>query len=422
VEQDGECAGQDRPDALTLRILHTSDWHAGKAWKGQSRLEELAAVLDDLAAAVEREAIDLVLMTGDVFDVSSPSAEAERLVFRFFRRVGQAGVPSVVIAGNHDSPARVEAWAQLAELALVTACGVVKPHDQGGCVRISNRSGEQAIVAMLPFVGPSQLLSAQELGAAGDEAEWTYARQMQRLVADISRGFRPDAVNLLLAHTHLEGALVGTSERRVHVAEQWAATVEMLPATAQYVALGHIHRSQAIAAAPVPTWYAGAPMQLDFGEEGEAKSYNLVEAHPGQPARVTPRPYVGARPLRTVTVPVSMFDGDWNRAETPFLFVEEPHVDVSERPHLRVIVDCTSGTVDPDINRKVRAVIPGVVSVDLLRPRPVPGATQPVLQGMFAPRDLYAAFLHQQGQVGSEAMLGAFDALYQASLVGEDDA
>jgi hypothetical protein len=97
-------------------------------------------------------------------------------------------------------------------------------------------------------------------------------------------------------------------------------------------------------------------------------------------------------------------------------------VDVSERPHLRVIVDCTAGTVDPDINRKVRGLIPGVVSVDLLRPRPVPGETQPVLQGMFAPRDLYAAYLRHEGQTGTEAMLGAFDALYQASSVGEDEA
>ena len=406
-----------------MRILHTSDWHAGKAWKGQSRLLELEAVLDDLAAAVDRERIDLVLMTGDVFDVASPSPEAERLVFRFFRRVGQLDVPSVVIAGNHDSPARVEAWAQLAELAQVTACGVVKPHDQGGCATLHTRSGEQAVVAMLPFVGPSQFLSAQELGVAGGEATGAYAQHMQRLVADVTRGFRGDTVNLLMSHTHMEGAVVGTSERRVHVAEAWAATVDMLPTAAHYVALGHIHRNQAIAAAPVPTWYAGAPMQLDFGEEGELKSYNIVEVHPDARARVTSRPYVGARPLRTVTVPASMFDVDsLASASAPSLFFDEPQVDVSERPHLRVIVDCTAGTVDPDINRKVRAVIPGVVSVDLLRPRALPGETQPVLQGMFAPRDLYAAYLHQQGQTGTEPMLGAFDALYQASLVGEDEA
>ncbi len=403
-------------------LLHTSDWHAGKAWKGRSRLDELAAVLDDLALAVERERVDIVLMTGDVFDSTSPSAEAERLVFRFFRRVGQLDVPSVVIAGNHDSPARVEAWAQLAELARVTACGVVKPHDEGGSVVIRTRSGEQAIVGMIPFVGASQVLSAEQLGAADVELSSTYARQMARLFEESSQAFRADAVNLLLAHTHVHGAVVGSSERRVHVAEEWAASPARLPAMASYVALGHIHRHQAIAAAPVPTWYAGAPMQLDFGEEGEPKYWNLVEAHPGEPVSVTPRPYVGARPLRTVRVPASMFErpiGDDGASGSLF---DEPVVDAADRPHLRVVVDCTGAAVAPDINRQVRAAIPGVVSVDLIRPRPDPAERQPTLQGMFAPRDLYAAYLRQQGEPGGDAILDAFEELYEAARTDEDEA
>ncbi len=259
-------------------------------------------MLDDLASVIERERIDLVLMTGDVFDTPSPPADAERLVFGFFRRIGRLDIPSVVIAGNHDSPARVEAWGQLAELARVTTCGLPKPFDQGGCVRIPTASGETAIVAMIPFVAPSRFVSAQALGAAPEQASSTYAGKMQELVAHVSQGFADETVNLLMAHTHLEGAVVGRSERRLHFGEDWAASPTVLPARAHYVALGHIHRHQRIVAAPAPTWYAGAPMQLDFGEEGEPKYYNVIDARPRQAARVEPRPYVGARPLRTVTV------------------------------------------------------------------------------------------------------------------------
>ena len=418
-----------------MRFLHTSDWHAGKAWKGQSRLDELEVVLDDLASVVERERVDLVLMTGDVFDTSSPSAEAERLVFRFFRRVGQLRVPSVVIAGNHDSPARVEAWAQLAELAQVTACGVVKPHDQGGCVTLDMASGERVVVGMVPFVGPSQFLSAEELGASPDDAGARYARRMERLVTGISAGFRADAVNILMAHTHLQGAAVGTSERRVHVAEAWAADPGMLPPTAQYVALGHIHRHQQIVGAPVPTWYAGAPMQLDFGEEGEPKAWNLVDAQPGRPAHVEPRPYAGARPLRTVTVTAAelirvgtrlRIASPGDAAAPPADLFAVPIVDVSDHPHLRVIVDCTAGAVDPDINRRVRAAIPGVVSVDILRRGPSedesatrPAGPDPGRGGTLAPRALYALFLDQHGATVDDATLAAFDALYEDALASE---
>ncbi|BCS35953.1 nuclease SbcCD subunit D [Luteitalea sp. TBR-22] len=391
-----------------MRILHTSDWHAGKAWKGQSRLDELAAVLDDLADVVERERIDLVLMTGDVFDTPSPPAEAERIVFGFFRRIGRLDVPSVLIAGNHDSPARVEAWAQLAELARVTARGVVRHRDQGGRVAIETASGEAALVAMIPFVSAAQVLSAEELGAAPDAAMSTYAARMQQYVSHMCAGFGGTTVNLLLAHTHLDGAVVGKSERRMHVGDDWAAQPQVLPSTAHYVALGHIHRHQCIEAAPAPTWYAGAPMQLDFGEEGEAKAYNVIDARPGQPARVEARPYVGARPLRTIVIPGTV----------PVV----ADVDLTGQPHLRVVVDAALGPVDPDINRRVRDAFPGVVSVELRRAEPGQDAPVAPRPGTVSPRELYQAYVQQSGGTSTEATLAAFDALYAAALREEEPA
>src|SRR5690349_3151394 len=98
-----------------MRIVHTSDWHAGRMWKSIRRLDELEAVLDGMADYLAREQIDLLLMSGDVFDNGAPVAEAERLVFRFLRRVGEIGLRTVLIAGNHDSPARLQAWGGLAE-------------------------------------------------------------------------------------------------------------------------------------------------------------------------------------------------------------------------------------------------------------------------------------------------------------------
>lgn len=400
-----------------MKILHTSDWHAGKAWRGQPRLDELAAVLDDLAAAIERERVDLVLMTGDVFDTPSPSADAERLVFGFFRRIGRLAIPSVVIAGNHDSAARVDAWGQLAELAHVTACGLPKPFDQGGCARIATASGETAVVAMIPFVAPSRFVTAQALGAAPEQAATTYAARMQELVAHMTQGFEDGTVNLLMAHTHLDGAVVGKSERRLHVGDDWAANPQMLPSTAHYIALGHIHRHQRVMAAPAPTWYAGAPMQLDFGEEGEPKCYNVVDARPRQPARVEARPYVGARSLRTVTVRQEELGRVG--AAGPAIGTSGPVIEVGDNPHLRVIVDCSGGLVDPDINRKVREAIPGVVSVDLIRPEPVETARDDTRPGTLSPRELYSRYLQQRGSVGSDALLAAFTALHEAALDGE---
>ena len=100
-----------------------------------------------------------------------------------------------------------------------------------------------------------------------------------------------------MAHTHLDGAAFGTSERTVHLGEEWAATPQAMPASASYVALGHIHQPQRIDAAPAPTDYAGSPLQLDFGEAGQRKSFLVIEAKPGRPVKVDAIPYEGGQPL-----------------------------------------------------------------------------------------------------------------------------
>jgi exonuclease SbcD len=92
-----------------MRLAHTSDWHAGRILKRVDRLPELAAVLEQMGDDLEREKVDVLLMSGDVFDSGAPVAEAERVVFSFFKRLGRAGIETVVIAGNHDSPARMQA-------------------------------------------------------------------------------------------------------------------------------------------------------------------------------------------------------------------------------------------------------------------------------------------------------------------------
>ncbi|MBV9200415.1 MAG: exonuclease subunit SbcD [Alphaproteobacteria bacterium] len=127
-----------------MLIVHTSDWHAGRLWKGIDRLPELETVLEDLGDFIEHERVDLLLMSGDVFDSRGPSAAAERAVFRFFRRVGKAGTKTVVIAGNHDDPARLEAWGTLAELVDVATVARPRPADRGGVMEFVARSGERA--------------------------------------------------------------------------------------------------------------------------------------------------------------------------------------------------------------------------------------------------------------------------------------
>jgi exonuclease SbcD len=382
-----------------MRLLHTSDWHAGRLWKGLDRLGELAAVLDHLALVIERERIDLLLVSGDVFDQGAPPAEAERLVFEFFKRVGRAGVPSVVIAGNHDSPARLEAWGTLAELVQVHTRGLPRAPAKGGVIEIATRSGERAVVAAFPFAPVVRMLSALDLVDDDTHARQRYASTLQAMVERLTAGFRADTVNILMAHTHLDGALLAGSERTVHVGSEWAGTPQALPSSAHYVALGHIHRPQRVAAAPSPTYYAGSALQLDFGEAGQARTYNIVDVRPGRPAQVECVPYEGAIPLATFSGSLGELDADLSR--------------LRGAGHLKVVVRLDAP--DPEINRKVRALLPNAVSVDFELPAREAGEKGERPPADAAPVALYEAFHRiRHDEPAGERVLEAFQDLYDA--------
>jgi exonuclease SbcD len=385
---------------MAMRILHTSDWHAGRVWKGVDRLGELQNVLDHLAGTIERAEIDLVLVTGDVFDHGAPPAEAERTVFEFFKRVGRAGVPSVVIAGNHDSPARLEAWGTLAELVHVHTRGLPRPAARGGVIEVATRTGEVAVVAAVPFAPVGRMLSALDLAEDDTRARQKYAGTLQRMLAQLALRFRADTVNLVMAHTHLDGAVIGGSERAVHVGSEWAGTPQALPSTAHYVALGHIHRPQRVEASPAPACYAGSALQLDFGEAGQVKTFNIVEVRAGRPARVELVPYDGGVPLADARGTLAEIEAQAERWRTA--------------GHVRVVVQLPAP--DPDVNRKVRALLPNALSVDVELPARERGEAVARPPADAAPGQLYEAFHLARHQVPAPVPVrAAFDEFYAAA-------
>lgn len=382
-----------------MKIAHTSDWHAGRIFKQIPRLPELESVLENLGDDLEREKIDILLVSGDVFDSGAPVAEAERAVFNFFKRVGRFGVRTVVIAGNHDSPARLEAWGSLAELVDVRVVAKPRPADAGGLVTIRTRSGETALVAAVPFAAPRHLVSALQMAADDTLARQRYADGMRAIVANVTEPFRSrsDAVNLLMLHTHMAGAAFSGSERKVHLGDEWAATPQVLPTTAQYVALGHIHKPQRIEA-PAPAEYAGSPLQMDFGEAGEEKSWVLVDASAGMPVHREHVPYRGGKPLLEIRATLSELERD-----APTL---------SAKGYLWVTVPLTQP--EPDLSAKVRRLLPNAVKIEADLPRTAAAETHRPTPSGATPRLRFAGYYRSEhGTEPSEALLDAFDLLLE---------
>lgn len=403
-----------------MRIVHTSDWHAGRLWKGLSRIDELEAALAGLATFLAKEEVDLLLVTGDVFDHAAPSPEAERVVFQFLKRVGQLGVESVVIAGNHDHAGRMDAWGALTALAGVRTVSRPLPPRAGGVLEVVSRVGERAVVAALPFASVGDLVRATDVAKDETQARQRYADQLRRAMHQLSALFRPDAVNLLMAHTHFEGAVLARSERAVHCTEQWSAMPEALVPNAHYIALGHIHKPQAISAAP-PARYAGSPMQLDFGEMGDEKTFVFIEAAPRTPAQIRLVPYEGTRPLRELRLDVDSLAACEEAEGEPSRVRAATGLDAADldAAWLRVIVALAAP--DPDVAARVRKLFPRAVEVRIDLPT-VELTEAPAPAPTLTPREAYASYvLSRRKREPEPALLEAFDDL-RAECSGEREA
>jgi exonuclease SbcD len=284
-----------------LRFLHTADWHVGKTLKGRDRLDEQRAVLAEIAAVAEANEVDAVLLAGDVYDLSAPSAAAQQLVIATLLRMRQAGAEVVVIAGNHDHGPTFEAYRPLMGVAGITVVGAYKSPDKGGVVRFAARSdGAPVQLAVLPFLSQRYAVRAADIVAnSPSQNVRAYDEQMRQVIASLTASFCGDTVNLVMSHLTCVGGKFGGGERSAQSIFEYSVPAGIFPVAAHYVALGHLHRRQALPA-PAPVHYSGAPLAVDFGEQDNTSVVCLVEAAPGIPARVTDVPVTSGRRLRTV--------------------------------------------------------------------------------------------------------------------------
>jgi DNA repair protein SbcD/Mre11 len=284
-----------------VKFLHTADWHVGKTLRGRDRLDEQRAVLAEIAGLAEANQVDAVLVAGDVYDRSAPSAPAQQLVVQALLRMRRSGAEVIVIAGNHDHGPTFEAYRPLMGVAGITLAGTVRPPDRGGVVRFTARSdGADTQVAVLPFLSQRYAVRAAEIVAnTPSENVRAYDEQVRQVIASLTGGFGGGTVNLVMSHITCVGGAFGGGERSAQSIFEYSVPASIFPVSAHYVALGHLHRRQALPA-PAPVHYSGAPLAVDFGEQDNTSVVCLVEATPGTPARITDLPVTSGRRLRTV--------------------------------------------------------------------------------------------------------------------------
>ena len=284
-----------------MKLLHTSDWHLGKRLENLSRLDEQKDVLNEICEIAEAEKVDAVIVSGDLFDTYNPSAEAVDLFYKTLKRLANNGKRAVIaIAGNHDSPDRIEAPDPLARECGILFAGypnaIIPPFELESGLKLT-QSVEGFVELLLPDCpNPLRLLLtpyANEFrlkAYLGHEDSEEELRKLlnERWLALAQKYCDKNGINILISHLFIarKGAALPEEPEDekpiLHVGGAQVIYSENIPPQIQYVALGHLHRKQIIDTNPCPVIYCGSPVSYSFAEADQKKYVVVIDVEPGK--------------------------------------------------------------------------------------------------------------------------------------------
>lgn len=268
---------------MTFRLLHTSDWHLGQHFYGKSRRNEHQQFLNWLLLQVAQEKIDAVVVAGDIFDTGTPPSYAREMYFDFIVKMHQLKCQLIVLAGNHDSVAMLtESKRLLSHLSCQVIPNVIAVNDEAALaeqvILLKDHLGQdQAVICAVPFIRPRDIISSKS-GQSTIDKQQSLQQAISEHYQAIFKHAQKIANNALpiIATGHLTTVGVSVTES---VRDIYIGTLEAFPASefpkADYIALGHIHRSQKVAKTEYIR-YSGSPIPLSFDEAKQDKKVFIV--------------------------------------------------------------------------------------------------------------------------------------------------
>jgi len=323
-----------------IRILHTADWHIGQTLRGFSREYEHRKVFRRLEEIVVERDVDTLIIAGDVFDSQNPSGEAQQLFYDTLVRLSRARprMTTVIVSGNHDAAGRLEAPRPLLEAFNIRVVGNVRRHH--GQIETSRH--------LVPIVDASGALAAHVLAVSyptaaclpnltrlDDEAGSPVVAGVRTLYAELLEALRPQMDGLpfvATGHLHVAGGIESEgAERRILVGGQHAVPHDVFPPEASYVALGHLHKAQAVGRDTVR--YSGSLIPLSATEQPYLHGVTLVSL---DGVKITSEHIPIGRPVAFLRLPEA---GDMRLADFGDHLTAldlQPNLPISERPFVQV--------------------------------------------------------------------------------------
>ncbi|MGO4812317.1 exonuclease SbcCD subunit D [Cupriavidus sp. 2MCAB6] len=320
-----------------MRFLHTADWHLGRVFHARSLLEDQAWVLDQFVALVRDARPDAVLIAGDVYDRAVPPPEAVALLDDVLARiVVDAGVPVVMISGNHDSAQRLGFGARLLTAQGLHVAG--RTEREATCVTLSDPDGEVKIYA-LPYAEPAAVRDAFGVDLPGHEA--ALAARLEAIRASHPAHAR----SVVVGHAFVIGGEASESERPLSVGGSGAVAAGVFDGF-DLVALGHLHRPQTFGQR---IHYAGSLLKYSLSEVTHAKSVSLIELAGDGTVTIEPIALSPRRDLRII---------EGQLADLLAHGAEDPHRD----DYIHAVLTDTGALLDP--MARLRQAYPNALAIE----------------------------------------------------------
>lgn len=404
-----------------MRLLHTSDWHLGLRSGPHDRTADHQAFLQWLLGTIDAQGVDVLVIAGDIFDQYQPTTEAMRQWFDFLSNLKSTPLRQcVVIAGNHDSAARLEAPRELLALLNVIVVGQIPDRLGDLLVPLQDREGRiEAVLVALPYA------HEWRLGVRfGDDAA-----HMHEALVEAMRRLYTEAVDLaeqhyvgfpVLATGHLYAGSVqrGDAPHAIHgVAQSGALPPSIFDPRLRYVALGHVHRSGPVGGGPV--WYSGTPVATSVVEGRTPRRVLIVDIDGDRDAVVTPlvvpqrRAFVEVRgPLEEVlrTLPTLR----WSEPNPPLL-----QINVEVPAGTAGVVEAVQDAVEHAFPADARPQLVDVQCQAVLDASTAAEAEPPPDVAALTPRQVFEHLLRSRGEVADDPLLTLFDSIAAGVAGGE---
>ena len=255
-----------------MRILHTADWHLGLRLYKREIVAEHHFFFAWLMELLKEREIDVLMISGDVFDQANPTNEARQLYYDFLKQLISLRIKVIITGGNHDAPGILNAPREILRMLDIHVVGSAMSDVKGELVGVGGRGSDQveAVVAAVPYLREPDIHALTKDLEFEDKREQVRAaiRKHYELVADACKDYTVPVI--AMGHLYAAGSSVSDSERLIQMGNQSAVASDDFPSIFKYIALGHIHKPQFVNGLS-HIRYSGSPVPLSFSERKDRK-------------------------------------------------------------------------------------------------------------------------------------------------------